>query len=281
MAQTPVQPAMAGATAGAGLRGGPASSTVPQIHAPHGGVSAPPAPAQENRNWFIRHKVLSSILAVLAVFVVIGALSPDSDSGSTQNASSPSATGNGAGSDQNSAASDSTSADPAPADDAPAKAAPAKPKLTQQDRFIKVIEDAAGKAEDTDNELQVVKVRHERTAQIRNLLPSLHVRNWTGTVDDVSTTLGGDSGVLTVSLTDDIKVGTWNNGLSDFEDHTLIDVDSPLYDKLADLSNGDDVTFSGKFVRDADSGIGEQSMMDISGMTTPTFTFKFTSIKKN
>ena len=163
----------------------------------------------------------------------------------------------------------------------PAKAAPAKPKLTQQDRFIKVVEDAAGKAEDTDNELQVVKIRHERTANIRKLLPSLHVRDWTGTVDDVSTTLGGDSAVLTLSLTDDIKVGTWNNGLSDFEDHTLIDVDSPLYDKLADLSNGDDVTFSGKFVRDPDSGIGEQSLMDISGMTTPTFTFKFTSLKKN
>jgi hypothetical protein len=41
--------------------------------------------------------------------------------------------------------------------------------------------------------------------------------------------------VLEVELADHLKVATWNNGLSDVGDHTLIGTDSKVYDALADL----------------------------------------------
>ena len=67
-----------------------------------------------------------------------------------------------------------------------------------------------GRLKSYDSQERTVVPRHERAAQHapRRLPSSLAVLRWTGTVDDVSTTLGGDSAVLAISLTDDIKVGT-------------------------------------------------------------------------
>jgi len=123
-----------------------------------------------------------------------------------------------------------------------------------------------------------VQARKARANAICDLLPGLQAKNWTGTVSDVSTELGGDKGILEIQLTDDIKVSTWNNSLSDIDGHTLIDPASKLYASLADLSEDDEVVFSGKFVHDTDC-LSEQSVVDENGMSTPTFTFKFESVK--
>ena len=121
-----------------------------------------------------------------------------------------------------------------------------------------------------------------RTQAIWAQLPtSLGVTGWVGTVDEVGTTLGGDSGTLEVTLADGVSVATWNNGLSDGDDNTLIDPKSALYDDLAGLSNGDSVTFSGSFLPDDENCIDEQSVFEENSMKHPSFTFRFDSIAKS
>jgi len=217
---------------------------------PNDGVGA-------KKNWFARHKVLTGIAASLGIMVCIGTLIPD---------------------DNSDAATDRTTA--TTNKDSQVTSA-AKPKVSQEDRFIDAVNKAADEADDADNEMKVVQLRHVRAKNIREIVPSLKVTDWNGTIDDVSTTLGGDSGVISIKLDDDIKVSTWNNGLSDISDHTLIKEDSPLYASLADLEEGDKVEFSGKFIRDAEDGIDEQSLMDINGVTSPEFTFRFKSVAKS
>jgi len=85
---------------------------------------------------------------------------------------------------------------------------------------------------------------------------------------------------LLVGLTDAIKISTWNNSVSDIVSKTLIAPDSKLYDSLASLKEGDQVKFSGHFVAEKANCLEEQSLVDRNGMTTPTFTFRFTSFEK-
>jgi len=147
----------------------------------------------------------------------------------------------------------------------------------KQASFLKIVERAALKAE-SGNEFAVVKARKKRGGDICALMPALKATNWVGEVEDASTELGGDSGVLALRLTDDVAVQTWNNSASDIGSNTLISPSSSLYDKLGSLSEGDEVTFSGRFVR-APGCLEEQSLVDENGVLTPDFSFKFSSIK--
>ena len=148
---------------------------------------------------------------------------------------------------------------------------------SKQASFLEIVERAALKAE-SGNEIAVVKARKKRGRDICALMPALKATNWVGEVEDASTELGGDSGVLALRLTDDIAVQTWNNSSSDIGSNTLISPSSSLYDKLGSLSEGDEVTFSGRFVRAPDC-LEEQSLVDENGVLTPDFSFKFSSIK--
>jgi hypothetical protein len=147
----------------------------------------------------------------------------------------------------------------------------------KQRQFIQIVEDAAQKAE-SGNEFAVVKARKQRGRQICALMPALKATNWVGEVEDASTEMGGDSGVLSLRLTDDIAAGTWNNSLSDIDANTMISPSSSLYEKLGMLSAGDEVTFSGRFIRGPDC-LEEQSLVDENGVLTPDFSFKFSSVK--
>lgn len=92
---------------------------------------------------------------------------------------------------------------------------------------------------------------------------------------ELDTTLGGDSSVITIEMADDIEVSTWNNALSDLMSDTLIDESSDLYASMTSLSEGDDVVFSGKFVKDSYDCLLESSITDRGGMETPTFIMRF------
>jgi hypothetical protein len=160
----------------------------------------------------------------------------------------------------------------------PKSQGPTQPALQRRfDAIVKIGQDAA----DGANEFQVVKARKARNSAICGLLPANKaVTGWLGTVHSAETTLGGDSGVLSLYIGDDIKASTWNNSLSDAFDHTLISPDSPLYDVLSNLNEGDKVVFSGSFIRDSKSCISEQSLIDENGLLTPEFAFRFKSIRK-
>ena len=164
---------------------------------------------------------------------------------------------------------------PDPADKAAGKA-PA-----DQREFIEIVQDTQNDANDA-NEIEIVRLRQERGEDLCAALPDdLEVSDWFGAVEEVETTMGGDGGVLTLALGDDISVGTWNNGLSDVGSGTLIDPNSDAYGELADLEEDDVVKFSGGFVSDGDNCLEEQSLMDSNGVETPTFSFKFSAIGKD
>ena len=81
---------------------------------------------------------------------------------------------------------------------------------SKQAKFIEIVERAAQQAE-SGNEIVVVNARKKRGREICALMPALKATNWVGEVEDASTELGGDSGVLMLRLTDEIAAGTYNN----------------------------------------------------------------------
>lgn len=150
---------------------------------------------------------------------------------------------------------------------------------TVQQEFVSIVKMGQDAAD--DNEIAVVKARKERASALCAALPdSLKATDWVGVVDDVETTLGGDSGVLDIKLANGINVTTWNNAASDLGDDTLISPDSALYDQLDDLDRGDAITFSGQFIDGGEDCIREQSLFDVNGMRTPAFVMKFSDLSR-
>ena len=148
---------------------------------------------------------------------------------------------------------------------------------TDQRAWLAAVADGQ-EATDGANELQVVQARKERgEAMCAAIGKRLAVQNWVGEVDSVETTLGGDGGVLGLVVAEDVKVATWNNGLSDIGSGTIIDPDSKVWSQIVDLNEGDRVYFSGRFSSDEDC-IEESSVVDENGMKTPTFIFKYSGV---
>jgi hypothetical protein len=77
-----------------------------------------------------------------------------------------------------------------------------------------------------------------------------------------------------------IKIQTWNNGLSDIADKTLIPVNTPLFNAISDLKEGISVKVSGQFVAGEQDYIGEQSLTENGSMTEPEFSVHFTKVEK-
>lgn len=144
--------------------------------------------------------------------------------------------------------------------------------------FLKAV--AAGQeAAEGANELEVVEARKARSVALCAAVPeNLTVENWVGEVSSIETTLGGDAGVVELTVARDVQVGTWNNALSDLLSDTLIEPESRMWDSVIDLDPGDRVYFSGRFDRDRRDCITESSVIDENGMLTPSFIIAFTDI---
>lgn len=153
------------------------------------------------------------------------------------------------------------------------------PLPEDQRAFLGAVGAGQEAAEDA-TELQVVEARKTRAdAMCEVLSPDKSVTDWIGTVENVETTLGGDGGVLALQVAEEVKVSTWNNGMSDIGDNTIIEEGTALWDQMVPLEEGDMVTFSGKFIKASDC-ISESSLMDENGMRTPDFVFRFTFLAK-
>ena len=257
----------------------PGSVPPPNAHATHVRVTVTDPdqtgdePTGGNKNWFLRHKILTGVLAAIVLMGIIGAIGggDETDKASAADGASSQSTDNQATSEHSADASPAPKPSPTP-----------KPEKSQEDKFLDVV--AAGQdAADGGNEIQIVQAGKERGTRTCALLGhSLAAKNWAGTVEDVSTTLGGDSGVLSIDLGNDVAVQTWNNGMSDVGSHTLIEPNSDLFGSLADLNEGDEVTFSGHFIGESGGDcVEEQSLMDENSLATPDFSFKFSSVTPN
>jgi hypothetical protein len=82
------------------------------------------------------------------------------------------------------------------------------------------------------------------------------VQGWTGKISTLDSN-GDGFGVLAIEISDGAAVGTWNNALSDFEDDTLIKPGN-LLDKLSTLEEGQNVEFSGRFVKQSGACVNDK-----------------------
>jgi hypothetical protein len=126
------------------------------------------------------------------------------------------------------------------------------------------------------NEIREDASKEERRPQLENLI----VKDWVGTLSDISTTASSGNAYISIALPCDVTthVKTWNNSLSDLGDKTMIAKGSALYSRLATLHQGQQVRFSADLVRDRTGGPREASMTVSGSMTDPEFIARFTSI---
>jgi hypothetical protein len=158
--------------------------------------------------------------------------------------------------------------------------AQADPKTTPiqysdfQKNFMVIIANYAQKYQQAENELLKSALLTERQKQFETLPGDPRaIQNWTGVLTELGTN-GDGNAYVTISLSPNlVTVSTWNNSFSDAGDNTLIKQATPIFQRLAQMKEGNVVHFSGKLQR-------VKNMTEEGKMTTPDFLFKFTNIEK-
>ena len=143
---------------------------------------------------------------------------------------------------------------------------------TERD-FMQLLLDGAADYKAAPNELKKSSIKKTRDKKIDALLDgSGTFSNWYAVLSEMGTTSEGDA-YITVSLPDQLlTLKTWNNGLSDISDKTLIKNGSPLYEVVSNLEEGQYVAVSGNILQ-------EGSVTEAGSMQDPEFIVRFNDIK--
>lgn len=150
----------------------------------------------------------------------------------------------------------------------------------QQGRLLAVTAEYSDRFASASNELQQSLLRDERRTALVNALGSkLGVAGWRGKITRLETNTEGKA-ILSVRLSPNTDIGTWNNALSDIMDGTLIEKGTPLYKALLTMAVGDAVTVSGNFLPSDEDGVKETSLTIRGSMSDPEFLFNFNNIYK-
>jgi hypothetical protein len=231
----------------------------------------PPPPSQ--RSWYKKKRWVIP-LGILAFLIIIGIFAPDPEVTVADPPAASTATTTVA------AAPPAKKAVVAQSTTEAAKPMPEAPKLSVEDQFISLVEQARDAADNADNDFRKRLALTKRNDSLCELLETKRIQDWTGEVKTLDTN-GDGLGVLKIQIADDIKVGTWNNALSDISDDTLIKKNSAVFETMASLNEGDQVKFSGTLISDPENCIGEQSITDNGSTKTPSFTIRFSKLAKN
>ena len=163
-----------------------------------------------------------------------------------------------------------------------AAAAP-MPMPPQEQAFCEAVQQASHSYEamqgEGANQMKLSKIKTARGAALREAVPTRTAKDWVGTISGIETNSDG-LGVISVKLPCGAEVKTWNNGLSDMDDGTLISQKSALYETLSELKEGVAVQFSGRFFADRANGFKESSLTEAGGMKEPEFIMKFSAAAK-
>ena len=143
--------------------------------------------------------------------------------------------------------------------------------------FVLAITEYATGFRKVKNELQQSTLRDQRKMAISCSLGSYSVNSWVGTINQLKTNTDGKA-ILSVVISPNIEIKTWNNALSDFASNTLIEKGTPVFNSLFDLSNGQRVRFSGAFFPSDVDFIEETSLTIDGSMKNPEFLFKFQTV---
>jgi hypothetical protein len=142
-----------------------------------------------------------------------------------------------------------------------------------QKSFANIVDYAAAEAKNSENDVKKGKLLVERNKNICALKIG-NINDWVGTIRSITTNSDGH-GVLSVKVSDHGYLTTWNNALSDVFDGTLIKPGSAIHNTIAELNRGDLIKFSGNFVENDETCVGEQSLTLNGKIRDPEFTFQF------
>jgi|688.fasta_scaffold409604_2 hypothetical protein len=146
-----------------------------------------------------------------------------------------------------------------------------------QKAALEIIEKFKSKYDLATNDLQRADARLTRDEQICKATKGSAISNWTGVVETIGGTSEGEA-YLTIKISEDVTLGTWNNTLSDYADETLISRKSPIYKTVLGLQEGQIVKFSGKFVPADGACLDTKNITEYFAVNSPEFVFRFTKI---
>ena len=127
------------------------------------------------------------------------------------------------------------------------------------------------------NELQESRLRELRRIDLSALKSTAVVLNWQGKIKQLETNTDGHA-ILSVRISPNIHIKTWNNSFSDIGSDTLILKNSSLYNSLFDLSVGETIEFSGRFFFNDIDHFKETSLTIRGSMREPEFLFRFDEV---
>ncbi|KQY31836.1 hypothetical protein [Rhizobium sp. Root483D2] len=150
----------------------------------------------------------------------------------------------------------------------------------KQRAFLAMIKDYKTRFGAATNELQESALELERVDSVAKLLGSgLPVQNWIGKITSLETNTQGKA-AITVELSPEVSLLTWNNMLGDMAYPTMINVGTPVYKSLMNMAVGDKIIISGSFVVTNERKILEGSMTIAGAMKSPEFLFQFNEVSK-
>jgi hypothetical protein len=156
--------------------------------------------------------------------------------------------------------------------------APVDLRPEEQQNFENLITSYSRKFDEAQNELQESTFRKERMNAIRDLGINQQINGWIGTLNNLGTNSEGKA-YITIKLTSNLSVGTWNNAFSDIGDNTLIDMDSDLYKALYNMKTGQKVRFFGNFIQSDMDYFKETSLTIRGAMKNPDFLMNFSNVE--
>ena len=174
----------------------------------------------------------------------------------------------------------------APAEDAGAPAepapAPAPDVPVEQQAMSDAVATGRSSAESAETDLQRANVLNVRSDSLCESVPDGAVNDWIGTVVTVDAN-GEGKAVVTLSIEEDIEIGTWNNAFSDSVDGTLIEQGTELYDAALQLAPGDSVRFSGTLKSGSDPNdrcFYTSNLTEVMSIDSPDYIINFSDLAK-
>lgn len=146
-----------------------------------------------------------------------------------------------------------------------------------EQQFVDLIQDYASRYKTANNDMAKGAVRYSRAQAICSLMAETAATDWRGKIEKLSSN-GEGKGVLSLQISNNIEIKTWNNALSDLSDQTLIIPGTTLHNNVVTMRPGQSVIFSGTFIRSKDDCFREGSMTMDGSMVDPEFVFKFTNV---
>jgi hypothetical protein len=146
-----------------------------------------------------------------------------------------------------------------------------------QKQFIQAIEKARADYAAAENDMVRGGTRAARAKAVCSVLKGRPDVLWVGKIKELSSNSEG-RGVLAVSVGPDITLMTMNNSFSDMGRETLIDPESPLFEKASKLKKDAVVKVRGKLFFDKTDCVAELSLTLKGSIAEPEYLFKFADI---